>query len=540
MKYPEDFINKVHCADCLEFMKSMPDNSVDSIVTDPPYDLTSTKHMMARKDNLNYDSSENAKKYGNKANPFCGKTKGFMGKEWDGTGIAFKVELWKEAFRVLKSGGHLLSFGGTRTFHRMACAVEDAGFEIRDMIAWMYGSGFPKSLSISLMFDKTECLKQLKEKLGRKPTKEEFKKEWEGFRKRVSRNPNSRENCDKSNTLYESGTVGKTDYITEPVTPEAKQWEGWGTALKPSFEPICVARKPLSEKTVAENCLKWGTGGININGCRIEAKEQLARPFNEANNQIYGKYEKFGNSIEPRGRFPANLLLECICDEVIEGKELTSKEPEEVKGGIWRKSEGKPAGRTYKGGNIIHTNPECPCYMLDEQSGASKSMASIRRNKNTNTLLKKGFEGNPKDIYSGHQDTGGASRFFYCAKASRAERNAGCEGLEEKLAPTMEMRKKEQKRISDNPDYNTGTIIKPPVKTNFHPTVKPISLCEYLVKLVTPPNGIVLDPFAGSGSTLVACKKLGFGFIGIDKEKEYCEIIRKRLANIPEKLEEWL
>ncbi|HHW90957.1 MAG TPA: site-specific DNA-methyltransferase, partial [Clostridiales bacterium] len=203
--------------DCLEGMKLLDDNSVDSIVTDPPYEL------------------------------------GFMGKKWDSTGVAYNVELWKECLRVLKPGGHLLAFGGTRTYHRMTCAIEDAGFEIRDCIQWLYGSGFPKSHDISKAIDK---------KLGAE-------------RKVIARKKKLQSYGYEGNNVY-GGDVdrGGIQEITAPATPEAQEWEGWGTHLKPANEPIVLARKPISEKTIADNVLKWGTGGINIDDCRIELQEE--------------------------------------------------------------------------------------------------------------------------------------------------------------------------------------------------------------------------------------------------------------------------
>ncbi|MBT9164839.1 MAG: Modification methylase HindIII [candidate division WS2 bacterium] len=263
----------------------------------------------------------------------------------------------KECLRVLKPGGYLLSFGGTRTYHRMTCAIEDAGFEIRDCIMWVYSTGFPKSLNIGKQIEK---------------------------------------------------------------------WKGWGTALKPAYEPIVVTRKSISEKNVVLNVLKWGTGGINIGECKIGIDE--IQVYHAPKETFAGSESRKSdtNYYENQGRFPANLILECICDEV-------KKETDKIK---------------------IHTNPECPCYMLDKQSG--------KLNKR------------------------GASRFFYVAKASRKEKDMGL----------------------------------PEGQYNLHPTVKSLKLLEYLVKLVTPPNGIVLDPFIGSGTTAIACKKLGFDFIGIEKEKE--------------------
>jgi len=374
----------------MEGMKLLDDNSIDSIVTDPPYEI------------------------------------GFMGKKWDSTGIAYNVDLWKECLRVLKPGGHLLAFGGTRTYHRMTCAIEDAGFEIRDCIQWLYGSGFPKSMDISKAIDK---------KFGAE-------------REVLNRNPNSRENCNKSNTLYQSGTVGKTDYITAPATDQAKKWEGWGTCLKPANEPIVVARKPISEKTIVENVMKWGTGGLNIDGCRIPTDETITNHSRSTeSSKSKGKYgdskaqETHQTQGQKLGRFPANVILD------------------------------EEAGK-----------------MLDEQSGISKSSGSGYNFETSNNDNPVRLTNNIKSgLY--FNDSGGASRFFYVAKASKKERGEG----------------------------------------NNHPTVKPVSLIKYLVTLVTPPNGVCLDPFMGSGTTGVACAELNRKFIGIEIEPKYFDIACKRI-----------
>jgi site-specific DNA-methyltransferase (adenine-specific) len=398
-------LNRIYNMDCLEGMKSLDDNSVDSIVTDPPYEL------------------------------------GFMGKKWDSTGIAYNVEVWQECLRVLKPGGHLLAFGGTRTYHRMACAVEDVGFEIRDQIMWIYGSGFPKSMNIGKTFDKKEY------KLN-------------ATTETLFNNPNGKRDLTKRSDY---------GYKFQPLSDNAKKWNGWGTALKPAHEPIVVARKPLSEKTIVDNVLKWGTGGINIDGCRIPTEDSLNGGAHAKNgtprDDGWGMQRGgAGEYIQPTGRFPANVILD------------------------------EEAGR-----------------LLDEQSGISKSKKSMR-----------GVGYTDSDIYGtgdknfnterGFNDTGGASRFFYCAKASKKERNMG---LDETLA-------------SGNVPHNRGNV----PKKNHHPTVKPIKLMEYLITLITPPAGIVLDPFFGSGTTGIAAVNLGFNYIGFEISKEYCIIAEKRISQI--------
>jgi len=385
--------------DCLEGLKLLDDNSVDSIVTDPPYEL------------------------------------GFMGKKWDSTGIAYNVELWKECLRVLKPGGHLLAFGGTRTYHRMTCAIEDAGFEIRDCIQWIYGSGFPKSHDISKAIDKQAGAE----------------------RKVIGKSSRHGGGIKGNGTSYE--LPPDIPYITAPATPEAQQWDGWGTALKPAHEPIVVARKPISEKTIAENVLKWGTGGINIDDCRIAydmsdtnpATNPLYRKENgyktnygiDSNPSAYALKKEAGTmNINNQGRFPANVILD----------EETGK-------------------------------------ILDEQSGIRPSG---KGNGNAKVGVATNGQGVPplrRGKLVPRNDTGGASRFFYCAKASKKERGEG----------------------------------------NNHPTVKPLSLIKYLITLVTPPGGICLDPFEGSGTHALACEELGFNYIGFELDKEYYEIAKNRI-----------
>jgi len=391
--------------DCLELMKLLDDNSIDSIVTDPPYEL------------------------------------GFMGKKWDSTGIAYNVDLWKECLRVLKSGGHLLAFGGTRTYHRMTCAIEDAGFEIRDCIQWLYGSGFPKSHDISKAIDK---------KLG-------VEREVVELRRFGGRNGDT-PTAGASNGGQQGGYNFKdVRDITAPATPEAKQWEGWGTALKPANEPIVLARKPISEKTIAENVLKWGTGGINIDGCRVgtEVRNNPQAGFirrGRTDEEVFLGTDKNRpeGTVEVTGRFPANVIL----DE------------------------------------------EAGC-MLDEQSGISKSSGSGYNFETSNNDNPVRLTNNIKSgLY--FNDSGGASRFFYCAKASKKERGEG----------------------------------------NNHPTVKPVSLIKHLVTLVTPPDGVCLDPFMGSGTTGVACKNLNRNFIGIELDYKYFEIAKQRISEAQNKPEQ--
>ncbi len=404
---------KLICGDSLEILKKATPNSVDAIVTDPPYGLS------------------------------------FMGKKWDYD--VPSVEIWKECYRVLKPGGYLLSFAGTRTQHRMAVNIEDAGFEIRDMIAWVYGSGFPKSLNIGKAVDKLQGNER-----------EEF-------------NPGGRYNYSfqEGNSQFVSETAtGSGKRMSILPTKGTSKYEGWGTALKPALEPITVARKPLSEKTVAENVLKWGTGGINIDGSRVEAEPRsFGNPTVSENGHLAGK-EPTGKWESTQGRFPANLIHDGS-DEVV------SLFPNTKSGNLNAgHKRGNGTGNSFTGGGgVIESN------------------------------------------YGG--DSGSAARFFYCAKASKADRDEGLDGFELGEPPASARSKPAEGRENalGNP------------RANHHPTVKPTKLMQYLVKLVTPKGGVVLDPFMGSGSTGKACKLEGFDFIGIEREPEYVEIAKARIEN---------
>jgi len=358
--------------DCLNEINKLQSNSIDSIVTDPPYGLK------------------------------------FMGKKWD-----YDVpsrEVWAECLRVLKPGGHVLSFCGTRTYHRMVVRIEDAGFEIRDQIQWIYGSGFPKSHNIK-----------------------------EG------------------------------------------EFKGWGTALKPANEPICLARKPL-EGTVAQNVQKWGTGAINVDASRIATEDKIASTTNQ---NIRGHMIGSGNNERdrdttynqnPQGRWPANVIFD-----------------------------------------------EEAAAILDEHSGQFAGQVGMK--KTAGVVTHQPGKSVPGQAFKlGKKYFGGASRFFYVAKASKRERNTGLEGMPEK---STGQRIKAQSAGRTDAGKQESSF----PQANHHPTVKPIKLMEYLIKLITPPCGTVLDPFMGSGSTGVAAKALGFEFIGIEREAEYVEIANKRIKS---------
>ena len=422
----------------LDILPTLPDNSVDSIVTDPPYEL------------------------------------GFMGKKWDSSGIAYSVELWQECLRVLKPGGHLLAFGGSRTWHRLAVAIEDAGFDMRDSIAWLYGSGFPKSMDISKAIDKAagaerEVVTDIVEDLF---GTHEVKREREAY------------GIGNTSETFSGHAEGAMARETLPATDEAKKWAGWGTALKPAFEPVVVARKPLI-CTVAANVLTWGVGGLNIDGSRIGTEERTFTPRLTANGNLnddgWSKIGEQAAATTVQGRWPANIIL----DEYTAG-------------------------------------------LLDEQSGISKDGVAIKRNSAGKNIFSETLKPTSDDL--GYGGSGGASRFFYVAKASKKDRNEGLDGLPD-VHPSEVTGRKEGSAGASNGGYS-GMTETP--RKNIHPTVKPTALMEYLIRLVTPAGGVVLDPFTGSGSTGKAALLNGYKFIGCELTEEYLPIIEGRLKHAAE------
>lgn len=411
--------------DCLDVLRTLADNSVDSVVTDPPYGLS------------------------------------FMGKKWDYDVPA--VEVWAQCLRVLKPGGHLLAFAGTRTQHRMAVRIEDAGFEIRDMIAWVYGSGFPKSLDVGKAIDREA-----------------------GAVREVVGSYMGASNIGKgSSNSYITDRPGTATIvtITAPATDAARQWQGWGTALKPALEPITVARKPLAG-TVASNVTTWGTGGINVDGCRVGTSDGYTE------NTVTQRINTAQTSYEPR-------------------RERRTFEPSNL--GRW------PA-------NLIHDGSD-EVVRLFPETGAS---TSAPRNNGAHKGNSKGAE--LPHITHGHDDNGGsAARFFYCPKTSKADREQGCAHLEARSAGEVTDRDEGSAGI-DSPRAGAGR--RREETRNHHPTVKPTDLMRYLCRLVTPPGGTVLDPFMGSGSTGKGAALEGFDFIGIEREAEYLTIARARIGHV--------
>jgi site-specific DNA-methyltransferase (adenine-specific) len=539
----------------IDLLKNYPDNYFDAIVTDPPYGLgkePNAEEVMKGWIEKGYHEVSGS---------------GFMGKEWD----AFIPQpiFWKEVFRVLKHGGHVVSFFGTRTYDWGVMAMRFAGFEVRDCIQWLYGSGFPKSHNISKAIDKLHGAEREVVGVRNDILKKQSKDIELGHRKYV-------DSLNSGASERNNGFVNVSADITAPSTEEAKQWDGWGSALKPANEPIVLARKPLEKGlSIAENVLKWGTGGINIDGCRVGFTDNVNMGAKQSTNNL-SKVKFFDddrNDLEnpiqtykDGGRFPANLILthhpECECKGLKKVK--TGKNIEEKgSGGIWHKSSGLPVGNQYGDENGEETiedwdcHENCPIRIMDEQSGILKSGKLIGEYNGFGNNGIYGKSGTSNRNYE--SDTGGASRFFYCAKASKSERNKGLEGFEEKekpdnyIMPKLTCSECGSKRIDSSNLLVCGCNGKTHYEQqnsvesknnlaggnkNFHPTVKPVKLMQYLVKLITPPNGKVLDPFCGSGTTGIACKLEGFEFIGLEQDAEYSKISQSRIDNYEEEIEE--
>lgn len=484
-------------------LKQFEDNSIDSCVTDPPYNLTSIVRPRP-------DQSKNGS-YGKEV-PFSrvqSRMGGFMGKEWDGTGISFNVELWEEVYRIMKPGSHILVAGIARTHHRLWTAIEDAGFTIIDGVYHLFGSGFPKSLSIGKQIDKIKG--EEREVIGEKCKCET------GLNKELTMN---------------KGWKGKYN-VTEPVSEEAKQFEGFGTQLKPSVEIWCLAKKQISERNIAANVLKWGVGGINVDGCRINVTNSdnifAKNPHTvhkQSNIEFTGRNENIIYNPN-QGRFPANLILECCCeeDELVEGKAKSAgwRDEDKINAKSFSFGAENYRGKHYadENGNencLIHTNPNCVCRMLDEQSKSSKPTKPHHVNSNVDRYEGWGSITQKKgEIINYTETVAGASRFFYQAKASQNERWFYCTIC--KQAYPM---KERDKHIHNAPKKEKYKYL------IFHPTVKPEKLIEYLVRLVTPPKGTVLDLFAGTGTTLVSAERENFNSVNIDSNLEYCYITYRR------------
>lgn len=435
--YGNDYYKLYH-GSMLDMLDIIEPNSISSIVTDPPYELN------------------------------------FMGKGWDNAGISFNSDTWKKCFEVLKPGGYLLAFGGSRTFHRIACAIEDAGFEIRDTIMWLYGSGFPKSMNVGLAIDKKNGVesKIVGYEEGTMPDFRDVGKK----QKEIS-------GIDK----LTFGQIENSERKQQPIYEPQNEWKGWGTALKPAFEPIIVARKPFKGSLV-DNVLENRTGAINIDECRVELQpnETIAINVDYTNNKqsdMGWGTNKCITEQGTQGRFPANVILsydQITFDEVCGGFPVTNK----------------PNGSITKN------------YKINNQVYGDYGYCNT---------------------WDAYQDSGSACRYFYCAKASKKDRDNGLDEFEEK------------RKAGYGYDLGYGNAgegmfkDRQTLKKNTHPTVKPTTLMQYLVRLVTPKGGIVLDPFNGSGSTGKATmyenneRDANYKYIGIELTEEYLPISRARI-----------
>jgi DNA modification methylase len=419
----------LYAGDCLRVMPaSICSNSIDAIVSDPPYGLD------------------------------------FMGKQWD-RGVPGEP-FWREALRVAKPGAHLVAFGGTRTYHRLTCAIEDAGWEIRDCLMWLYGSGFPKSLDVSKAIDKAAGAERPHPKSS-----------FTNLRHTVW----SAQRCDECGRMRGGDTTHCQCPRTAPATDAARQWAGWHTALKPAYEPIILARKPLAG-TVAANVQQFGTGAINVDGCRIGTEVRTNAGMSSLGVMHDDEWKPRSVESTVSGRWPANLILDAESAAALDAQ-----------------TEGQ-----------IHSAGAA-------RSGSDESREGVR-----------GMFGNPRQTDRMHRlgDSGGASRFFYTAKADAEDRNDGCEALDKRSAGDVTDRKDGTAGLQ-SPRAGAGRTSG---NRNTHPTVKPTDLMRWLVRLVTPPCGVVLDPFMGSGSTGRAAALEGCRFIGIELSPEYIAIAEARIA----------
>ena len=443
--YSENEQYKLYQGNMLDMLEVIEPNTIDSIITDPPYGLTSITKRFGKENSAECQ-------YG-KDGSFQRLSKGFMGKEWDGSGIEYNIDTWQKCYEVLKPGGYLLAFGGSRTFHRIACAIEDAGFEIRDTIMWLYGSGFPKSLNIGLAIDKKNGVDNRTGNIKTDGKDNSMKQEYE---ERIAQN----------------------------------EWQGWGTSLKPSFEPIIVARKPFKGSLV-DNVIEYGVGGINIDECRVSAKQgeyDIRHYTNEDCFQnLKPKESKFQVKPQPDGRFPANTIL------------------------------------TYDGTDFDEV---CGRFPNTKTGWKNTNKTKTKDNIVVDFMNKVGFTGNH------YNDSGSASRYFYCAKASKKDRDEGLTDFDSKKV-------NDGRQAHVDNAYQRGETL----RKNTHPTVKPTELMQYLVRLVSPNGATILDCFNGSGSTGKAVmyenreKNKNYKYIGIELTEEYLPISKARIEyviNLPE------
>ena len=494
----------LHLGDCRTVMAGFEAESFDAVVCDPPYDLTSGKKGGTGAASLNPDSPAGRSRIG---------TGGFMGASWDATGVAFDPETWRAVYRVMKPGGWLLAFGSTRTWHRLVCAIEDAGFEIRDSVAeltghdapgliWAYAGGFPKSLDVAKAIDKAAGAVRETVATGT-PVKRMI--------------PGADQN--RTGSWIKDDGREFVPAVTEPATPEAAEWSGWGTALRPSWEPIAVARKPLAG-TVAQNVLAHGTGALNIGACGVTAgqdyRDKCASVVgldSNRNGDTYGEWTgERADSANALGRWPSNVLFSHSANcqpagtRIVRGDNRKRPEPGRRESGFF--DIGAASGESTPNGPLYgDTETEawdcaegCPVAELDRQTAGTRASKPSKTGSSgsPNGSVYGNGEGLPRDyVPVSRDDAGGASRFFpvfnYEPKAAASER----------------------------PRLDDGTA---------HPTVKPVSVMSWLCRLVTRPGGLILDPFAGSGATGQACLEESRRCVLIEQHQPYAELIKVRLT----------
>jgi DNA modification methylase len=445
----------LHNADCLVALKRVPAGSIDSVVTDPPAGIS------------------------------------FMGTEWDDDKggrkkwVEWMTQVMQECLRVLKPGGYALVWALPRTSHWTATAIEDAGFEIRDIITHHFGSGFPKSLDVSKAIDKEAGAK----------------------RKIIGERPDAAK-LNKTPRIEPGGweTGSRDPFITAPATQDAAKWAGWGTAIKPATEHWILCRKPIAEKTVAQNVVRHGTGALNINASRIPLAEGEENP--SINRYANGKPQVGNNGWEHKNR-GGNF------DEATEASMRLGRWPANL---IMTHSDGCEDGEC---------QDDCPVRQLNEQSGVTKSCRSKQVHEGYESEGAATFIEGVSHPDNQYDDSGGASRFFYCIKPTRAEKEEGLDSFEVKHVTC--------RPNSDDPTIrHKSTSIKEKlhgrIGKNPHPTVKAVKLMEYLIRMITPTGGTVLDPFMGSGSTGVAAVTLGFKFVGVEMDADFFKIADARIA----------
>lgn len=495
----------LHAGDSRDVLATLPDASIDSVVTDPPYALVSIGKRFGKEGA--------APAIAGKTGAYARASAGFMGQQWDTGETAFAVEFWAQVWRVLKPGGHVVAFSGTRTYHRMVCAIEDAGFEIRDQLAWVYGSGFPKSHDVAKGIDKMDAAAERRRRALKftawvrsvgltarsindatgtvmgshyvtdkeqplvatrqhmemirplipvpvpdwvERLVDDREVESENFKARpVIGQHDEAAHASKWRANYAGGSVPEAGAVTRPFTPEAQAWQGWGTALKPAWEPIVLARKPL-EGTVAANVLAHGTGAVNIDGCRVHAEDAQGGSYTIKRFKPGATLNAEGGTWKPEGDGP-----------LYHG---------ETKPGRW------PA-------NILHDgSDEVVAAFPSEAGGSGKASGPSLRGANR-SVARGQFNGLPDGLEPAfYGDSGSAARFFYSAKADAEDRIG-----------------------------------------SKHPTVKPVDLMQWLCRLVTPPGGVVLDPFAGTGTTGEAAWREGFRAVLIEREEAYRADIARRM-----------